>query len=115
MDSKTSLACANGLYDSFHYYSYITMPGDKPDADAAHIIAGHLGIPHDIYTVSENDVDFENIEIARAVLMHNNGGYKVNENDVRKREYLRLLCESENGFDVEVKSWVSEIARANYY
>lgn len=35
MDSKTTLACANGLYDQFRYYSYISMYGDKPDADAA--------------------------------------------------------------------------------
>lgn len=91
------------------------MPGDKIDADAAHIIAGHLSLAHQIYEVSDSDSDFENIEVARAVLEHNNGGYKVNANDVRKREFFRKFCGKEDCFDVEIKSWVSEIARANYY
>ena len=115
MDSKTTLACANGLYDRFPLYSYVTMSGDERDAVAAHKIAGHLGVNHTIYTVSESDSDFPEIETARAVLEHNNGGYRLNANDVRKREFFRELCGSDNGFDVEVKSWVSEIARANYY
>lgn len=115
MDSKLTLACANGLYDAFRYYSYITMEGDRIDADAAHTIAGSMGLHHDIYQVSENDADFDNIDVVRAVLEHNNGGYRVNANDVRKREYFRKLCGGETGFDAEVKSWVSEIARSNYY
>ncbi len=115
MDSKTTLACTKGLYDRFRLYSYITMKGDAIDAYAAHKIAGNLGLDHVIYKVSEADADFPGIETARAVLEHNNGGYRVNPNDVRKREFFRELCGTENGFDVEVKSWVSEIARANYY
>ena len=115
MDSKTTLACTNGLYDKFRYYSYITMQGDAIDAEGAHKIAEHLGIDHTIYTVSESDEDFPDIDAARAVMEHNNGGYRLNPNDVRKREYFRCLCGTEDGFDVEVKSWVSEIARANYY
>lgn len=115
MDSKTTLACTNGLYDKFQYYSYVTMPGDVIDAEAAHKIAEQLAIPHHIHNVTREDQQFPNIEIARAVLEHNNGGYHVNDNDVRKREYFREFCRESSGFDVEVKSWVSEIARANYY
>lgn len=111
MDSKTTLAMCNGIYDKFHYYSYITMDGDKIDADAAHKIANSLGIKHDVYRVSINDSDFENVEIVRKILEHNNGGYKVNANDVRKRIYF----DDANKFDVEIKSWISEIGRANYY
>lgn len=111
MDSKTTLACANDLYDNLHFYSYISMEGDKIDADAAHKIADAIGIKHSIYTIADNDDAFENIDIFRSIIEHNNGRYKVNKNDVRKRYYFA----TQQPFEVEIKSWVSEIARANYY
>lgn len=111
MDSKTTLAATQGLYNKFNYYSYITMDGDKIDADAAHTIAGHLSLNHKIFNISDDDKDFENIDIVRQVIQHNNGGYKINDNDVRKRFFFSKYFP----YDVEVKSWVSEIARANYY
>lgn len=111
MDSKTTLACTNGLYDYFSYYSYITMPGDIIDADAAKKISNHIGIKHKTYTVSDNDNDFEDIDVIKLILYHNNGEYKINDNDARKRAYFSEI----NDRDVEVKSWVSEIARSNYY
>ncbi len=111
MDSKTTLACSNGLYDSLMFYSYVSMAGDKIDAEAAHTIADAIGINHEIYEISEDDEDFERIEEFRAILEHNNGGYKVNKNDVRKRYFFQ----NNKLFKVEIKSWVSEIARANYY
>ena len=111
MDSKTTLACANGMYDKLKFYSYISMEGDKIDAEAAHKIANEIGIKHNIYKIAENDEVFENIDAFRTIIEHNNGGYKINRNDVRKRYYF-----SQNKlFEVEIKSWVSEIARANYY
>jgi hypothetical protein len=110
MDSKTTLASANGLYDRFEYYSYVSMHGDKIDADAAHKIAQSVGIEHKIINIPEDDDAFENFDKIKAILSHNNGGYRVNPNDVRKRLYFR-----NNSDFVEVKSWVSEIARANYY
>lgn len=111
MDSKTTLACTNGHYDQFKYYSYVSMQGDKIDADAARIISKCVGIPHEVYTISEDDSDFDRLKIHREILQHNNGGYRVNPNDVRKRAYFAINCP----FEVEIKSWCSEIARANYY
>ena len=87
------------------------MDGDKIDADAAHKISNAIGIPHDIYEISHNDNEFNNIEIVRTIIEHNNGDYKINANDVRKRCYFSDL----NKIDIEIKSWVSEVARANYY
>lgn len=111
MDSKTTLAAAVDKYDKFFLYSYITMFGDERDAVAAHEIAKHIGVNHSIINISENDSDFKNINIVREILQHNNGNYKLNDNDVRKRAFF-----AENHlFDIEVKSWVSEIARSNYY
>lgn len=112
MDSKTTVACANGLYDSFYFYSYVTMYGDKPDAEAAHRIAEAIDVPHTIYDISENDEDYEKIDEVRKIMEHNLGDIgHVNANDVRKR----LFFLNTEDFDVEVKSWVSEIGRANYY
>ena len=50
----------------------------------------------------------------RAILQHNFGNIgRNNDNDVRKRVYYTQYGHCT--FDVEVKSWVSEIGRANYY
>ena len=111
MDSKTTLSATNGLEDKFFYYSYCSMPGDKIDSDAAHKISEHIGIHHTVFNISDNDDDFSDIEIQRNVLQHNNGGYNCNKNDVRKRVFFNS-CKP---FEVEIKSWVSEIGRANYY
>ncbi len=112
MDSKTTVACTNGLYDKFKYYSYVSMYGDKPDAEAAKVIADAIGVTHKTYDISENDDDFSDISSMRTVMEHNLGNIgRVNSNDVCKR----LFFMNTQDFDVEVKSWVSEIGRANYY
>lgn len=112
MDSKGTVAAANGNYDKFTYYSYVSMDGDKIDADAAHKIAEVIGVTHNIYEISREDSDFEDIDVLRAIFEHNYGELgKLNDNDVRKRCYFL----NTDKFDVEIKSWVSEVARANYY
>ena len=110
-DSKTTLSCAIGLYDKFAYFSYISSETEKVDADAAHKIGASLGIDHKIYTISENDADFQDIEEVKEILYWNGGGICYNNpNDIRKRCYFSNM----NDFDVEVKSWCSEIGRAYY-
>lgn len=112
MDSKTTVACTNGLYDRFKYYSYVSMYGDKPDAEAAELIADTIGVKHTTYTISESDDHFPDINSMRIVMEHNLGDIgSVSPNDIRKR----LFFLNTQDFDVEVKSWVSEIGRANYY
>lgn len=111
MDSKTTLSASKGLESKFYLYSYITMPGDRIDAEAAHSIAESLGVPHTVLEISDNNGDFENYDVYKAVIEHNFGDYNLNLNDVRKRIYFN----NTDLFDVEIKSWISEIARANYY
>ena len=114
MDSKCSLAAANGLYDRFQYFSYISMAGERIDAEAAHTIAEAIHIPHRIDFISSSDEDFPGVDGFRAILQHNFGNIgRNNDNDVRKRVYYTQYGHCT--FDVEVKSWVSEIGRANYY
>ena len=110
-DSKTTLACANGLYDRFSYFSYISSEAEKVDAEAAHTICKALNLSHIIYEIPEVDSAFPEIETVRKLLYQNTGRIRQsNVNDVRKRAFFADTKE----FDVEVKSWVSEVGRAYY-
>ena len=110
-DSKTTLSCAKDEYDSFSYFSYVSSESEQVDADAAHKICEALGLSHKIYLISENDEDFKDLEDIRKILRWNSGDIRDNNrNDVRKRAYF---CEIDD-FDIEVKSWVSEIGRSYY-
>jgi len=110
-DSKTTLACAEGLYNRYDYFSYISSEAEKVDAEAAEKICHMLGLNHKTYQIPESDQEFKNIEIWRAILSRNCGEIGENNvNDVRKRAYFVY----HHDFDVEVKSWVSEVVRAYY-
>lgn len=112
MDSKATVAASNGLNSSFLYFSYDSMRGERVDADAAHKIAEALNVEHRIDVILDNDSLFCDLGSVKAILEHNNGYIgKNNPNDIRKRIYYA----QEKRFDIEVKSWVSEIGRANYY
>ena len=41
-DSKTTLACANGIQDRFDYFSYVSLPREQTDASAARDICKAL-------------------------------------------------------------------------
>lgn len=111
-DSKTTLSSTAGNYDKYSYFSYTSQDTEKVDAEAAEKICEALGLSHKIYTISDNDADYENIEKYRAILEFNSGSIgRENSNDVRKRVSFSL-CDD---FDVEVKSWVSEVGRAYYF
>ncbi|MDD5923654.1 MAG: hypothetical protein PUC88_02560 [Clostridia bacterium] len=110
-DSKTTLACTKDVFDKYTYFSYISSESEKVDADAAHIICDELGLEHTIYNISESDEDFSMMEEAKTILEWNTGDivpYKRSE--VRKRRFFDDISD----FDVEIKSWASEIGRAYY-
>ena len=110
-DSKTTLACANGLYDRFGYFSYISSEAERVDAEAAQNIGKALGLRHTIYNIPNRDEEMDGVQTASDILFWNTGGIRrSNPNDVRKRVFF---ADTED-FDVEVKSWASEIGRAYY-
>lgn len=112
MDSKTTLSSAINVYDKFSYFSYISSKAEKLDADAAHDICNALGLNHKIYEISPSPDEYPSFVEAKEILAHSKDYIgKNNTNDICKRIYF----EDTDDFDVEVKSWVSEIARANYY
>ena len=112
IDSNTTFAAANGIYDRFDTFSYISAEKEIRDANAAEKISNHFGITRHLYKIPDSNDEIENFENIREVLRHNNG-YVANtkDNEIRKRIILRNNTEC----DVEVKSWVSETIRAYWY
>lgn len=107
-DSKTTVACTNGLYDQFRYFSYISSEAERVDAEAAEKICKALGLEHRTYIIPE---EVENSEETAEILNWNTGNIRYSHpNDVRKR----IVFADTEDFDVEVKSWASEIGRAYY-
>lgn len=110
-DSKTTLACANGLYDKFQYFSYISNEAEEPDANAARKICEALKLPHILYKIPDDNSNVDNVVETGKLLRWNTGDIRdSNPNDIRKR----CVLSKQKDFDVEVKSWVSEIGRAYY-
>lgn len=107
-DSKTTLACANGLYDKFSYFSFHSKPQELVDAKGAKKICENLGLEHTLYTIPEDNSVFKNYDFVKKILQHNTN-YFVNlaDNEIRKFIYLHDL----DVYDIELKSWASEVTR----
>ena len=109
-DSQTTLACTGDLQNAFRYFSYISLPREETDANAAAAICKALGLQHEIFRINTDPAVYPNFE-AVDKMIERHGSYigKGNRNDVCKR----LGLNDQVNFDVEVKSWVSEVARAS--
>lgn len=107
-DSKTTLACANGLHDKFTYFSFQSKDTEVTDSLAAHDICEKIGVQHDIYPIPSNNEEIEDFKELKAIIEHSYGYVRgLAEHEVRKHIFLYKadLCET------EVKSWSSEIVR----
>ena len=109
LDSRTTFAAANGRYDSFYYYSFHCKEQEKQDAYAAHEICSTIGVPHTIYPITDNNDDIQDFELFKTIVAHNEAYTHIPpDHEIRKYYFLSSL----NDFDVELKSWASEIGRA---
>lgn len=107
-DSKTTLACANGSYDKFKFFSFYCKQSELVNAEAAGEICDNLNLTHDIYPIPENNSDIKDFEVLKQIVEHNTSYFeRIADNEIRKYIFLMRL----NSFDVELKSWSSEIAR----
>lgn len=112
IDSNTTFAAGNGLYDRFETFSYISAEKEIPDAVAARKIADTFHIVHHEYHIPSDNGDMPLFDEKRELFLHNNGYIaKLYDNEARKKFYLRdnAAC------DVEIKSWVSETIRGYWY
>ena len=112
IDSNTTFAAANGIYDRFKVFNYVSAPKETIDAAAAEKIAKRFGVERFLFNIPDSNSELKDFEEIKAIIEHNNG-YIVRryDSEYRKRIYLmqHLDC------DVEVKSWVSETIRAYWY
>ncbi len=112
IDSNTTFAAANGIYDYFETFSYLSAEKEVPDAEAAKEIASAFNVKHNVLNIPENNSELADYDIKVEIIAHNNGYIaKPYENELRKRLYLQENCTC----DVEVKSWASETIRAYWY
>lgn len=106
-DSKTTLACANGHYDSFKYFSFHSKDSEVKDSNAAHTLCDKLGLKHDIYPIPPLE-GTEDYQYLKAIIIHSYGYVRgLSDSEISKHIYLYRLKE----FDAEVKSWISETTR----
>ena len=110
-DSKGSLAASIHVKEKYQYFSYNSQPAEKVDCDAAEMICKAVGVPHITYEIPLDKAVYPEYDLVRAILCVNSNRRYFNHNDIMKRIYLRKA----NPFDVEAKSWTSEIGRAFYY
>lgn len=107
-DSKTTLACANGLYDRFTFFSFYCKPQEMVDANAAHVICEELGLEHTIYPIPDSNEEVEDFDVLKKIINHNTSYFKnTADHEIRKMIYLNRI----NDFDIELKSWASETVR----
>ena len=112
IDSNTTFAAANGVYDKYTTFSYISMYRESVDAEKAKEISERFSVPHKVYQVPETNEEVPDFEIYKAIFEHNDGDIGANkDNDARKK--ITLI--NNDVCDVEVKSWISETIRAYAY
>lgn len=112
IDSNTTFAAANGIYDQFETFSYLSAEKEVPDVEAAAKISKAFQVKHNVYHIPENADDLQDYDLKVAIQAHNSGyAAKRKANESRKRVYLEQNC----GCDVEVKSWTSETIRGYWY
>lgn len=112
IDSNTTFASANGNYNKFETFSYISAEKEIPDAAAAKQISEKFGLNHHEYQIPSQNDELKDFEERRELFRHNNGYVaELYDNEARKKFFLRDNAEC----DVEVKSWVSETIRAYWY
>lgn len=108
MDSKTTLSCTKGLYDKFGYYSFHAKKQEVIDAAAAEKLCAHIGVAHKTYAIPDSNDEIEDFYFLKKIIYHNTSYIsKESDHEVRKFIYMSRV----NDFDVELKSWVSEIGR----
>ncbi len=110
-DSRTTLACTNGLYDKFSYYSYNSAEDERVDCEAAETICNAVGVEHKVYQIPQEVEEEDHYDVVAKILRWNRGDLlDSHANDIRKRIALDKISD----FDIEVKSWASEIGRAYF-
>lgn len=112
IDSNTTFAAANGLYDRIEAFSFISAEKENPDAQAAQKIAARFQVPWKLYNIPDTSEGQKDHDAICAIIDHNNGYIaRGRANEYRKRVHLVENLTSQ----VEIKSWASETIRGYWY
>lgn len=112
IDSNTTFAAANGNYNNYETFSYVSIPRELIDAEKAKEISEHFNVKHKIYHVPECNDEIQDFEIYKMIFDYNQGGIGSSKDDDARKKITLIqndVC------DVEVKSWISETIRAYAY
>lgn len=109
-DSQTTLAATRSSRDAFRYFSFNSSQAELRDVDAAAQLCANLGLRHERHDIPEAG-SLRDFESYAAVIRHNSSYVRRNaDNDLRKLAYFAQA----RPYDVDIKSWVSEVGRAFY-
>lgn len=108
IDSKTTLSVANGLYNKFYLYSFQSKETEVLDSLAAHKICESINQKHTIYKIEDKNDKIKDFYKFKSIINHNTA-YMMNISDHEIRKYIYLY--KLDDFDIELKSWISEITR----
>lgn len=112
IDSNTTFAAANGNYEKYTTFSYVSMHRESVDAEKAKEISSHFKVPYKEYLIPGDNNSLRDFELYKKIFEHNDGDIgNSKDNDVRKK----IVLINSNVCDVEVKSWISETIRAYAY
>jgi len=112
IDSNTTFAAANGHYDRYETFSYLSAHKETIDVEAAKTIAARFKTKHTIYEIPGDNSDIKDFDLKRSILTHTSSYIAPRkDNEIRKRIFLEEHC----NIDVEVKSWTSETIRGAWY
>lgn len=112
VDSQTTFAAANGIYDKISAFSYLSNREETIDIVAAKKISQKFNVPYELYEIPIDSALIKDYELKKEILQHNTGYIaELKPNEIRKR----IILERDAQFDVEIKSWVSETIRACQY
>ena len=76
-DSMTTLACTNGNYHKYSYFSYISNDEESVDAYAAKDILNSLGLKHELYKIPNEWDGYKDIDLCLPNALLNNTEYCV--------------------------------------
>ena len=112
VDSRLTLAAANGHYDRLGFFSFASTPAESRDAHSAAGLCSVLGLQHDLYVIPDDESAIRDFDVISQIMEHNTAYIKPRRGaDARKRAYFTQFVDME----IEIKSHVSEVARAFYY
>ncbi|MCI8483238.1 MAG: glycosyltransferase [Lachnospiraceae bacterium] len=115
IDSNTTFAAANGVYDKLKVFTYISAEKETVDAKAAVKIADRFGVEKEVFEIPETSDNLKDYKEIVSIIEHNNSyAIQRKDNEYRKRVFLIHKLE-ELGCDAEIKSWTSETIRAYWY